>query len=58
MLPLPAVTFSSKVIVGDALTATPVAPDVGVNDERVGDVVSMVMVSALDALELLPAASA
>ena len=58
MLPLPAITFSSKVIVGEASTATPVAPDAGVNDERVGDVVSMVMVNTLDAPEMLPAASA
>ena len=40
------------------MTATPVAPDVGVNDALVGAAVSMVMVKAFDALEVLPAASA
>ena len=57
MLPLPATMFSLKVMVGEIVTAMPVAPAVGVKLERVGAVVSMVMDSAAEVVEVFPAAS-
>ena len=57
MFPLPAVRFSSKVIVGLVVIDTAVAAADGVNDERTGAVVSMVMESVLDAADVLDAAS-
>ena len=53
MFPLPAMTVSLNVIVGDSVITTPVAPDVGVKLERVGAVVSIVMLSDADAAEVL-----
>ena len=57
MLPLPATMFSSKVIVGEVVMATPVAPADGVKLERVGAVVSMVIERVEELLEVLPAVS-
>ena len=53
MFPLPAMTESLNVIVGDSVIAAPVAPDVGVKLDRVGAVVSIVMLSDADAAEVL-----
>lgn len=57
MDPLPPVTFSLNAMVGEAVVETSVAPDNGENEERVGPVVSIVMVRALEEVEALPAMS-
>ena len=57
MFPLPPVTFSLNVIVGEAVVDTPVAEVKGVQPVLVGPVVSITMESALDDAEAFPARS-
>ena len=57
-LPLPAMIVSSNVMDGVALSAIPVELSVGEVEIRVGATVSMVMRSALEVDDALPAVSA